>query len=388
MSGRPSCLSCGTPLAEGAKFCRACGAAVDATEAGGSPPRSAEPGAEPCPSCGAPAAPDAVFCRACGERLPGASPDHRPLPPPPAAPTAGRLDLPPPTPPRPEPPRGGGPGRVIAAVLACLALGAAVAGGAYLLIREDSSSDEAVALPVVPAGDLLDDTGTDPSTEPPPEPQPEPADEQAPTTEPEEPTQLSELTPGRYVQAGSFRTPDGAQEEVERLVGEGVAAYAIAAAEANELLPGFHVLLVGPLSGSREERLAIRELEQAQVSGLGRSLTPSASLAGPEAAAGTWEGSFEQSHLRGSRGPSTYGIEIEIAADGESGTVEYPGRDCQGSLTLIEDSEYSLAYAESIESGPCPAGGVWHLRPEGTELTAVRLHEDLQIFVHGTVPQT
>lgn len=196
---------------------------------------------------------------------------------------------------------------------------------------------------------------------------------------------LSPLTAGRYVQAGSFRSPEGAQREVDRLVSKGIDAEAVPADWADELLPGFQVLLVGPLATSGEEVEALRQLEDANVAGFGRDLTPSGELPGPVAAAGSWSGDLEQSYLRGARSPRTYRVDFTLAPDGESGTVDYPGRGCHGSLTLSEESGFSLAYSESIESGGCRAGGVWHLRPEGTLITTVRLYEDfdVQVMVDG-----
>lgn len=319
MSAPESCASCGAALGPRARFCRACGAAVEATAV--APARDDEPHA-------------------------------------------------------PQPSRARGPMLALAAFAACLLLGGLIAAGAYLLSRDDAAEEPTVGLPAAPSASLERAL---------PDPARGVASADSPTvTEPEEPRVESELSPGRYVQAGSFRSPEGAQREVDRLLGYGIDVAAVPADWASELLPGFQVLLVGPLATSGEEKRVLRRLEDANVAGFGRELTPSEAISGPEAVAGAWSGELERSHLRGGRRPSAYRVELGISADGESGTVEHLDRGCSGSLTLIEDSGYSLAYAESVVSGRCPPGGVWHLRPEGDEITAVWLHDDRQVMIDGT----
>lgn len=391
----PSCHGCGAPLAPSAKFCRECGTAVETTEPNARPaPPAGEEQARSCPSCGAAGIGETGFCRSCGERLPGpaSAPDLAPAADPERVqpPDGRRTDLPPPV----IAERRGGPGRaalVTVGFLVCILLGAVVAGGAYLLTKDDGGRDEGTTGSLF--GDVVkrsgesdpitttDGTGGDGRVG-----ETGTGEREGEEDDTSGPGELSELTPGRYIQAGSFRSAEGAQQEVDRLTEAGIAVEAIPAAEANELLPGFQVLIAGPLSGARREKQTLGALERADVTGLGKDLTPSTAVAAPNAVAGTWSGVVEQSYLRGSRRPSIYEIVLTIAADGEAGTIEYPGRECEGQLDLIEEAGYSLAYAETIESGSCPDGGVWHLRPEGGgELTAVRLHEDREIMVHGTM---
>jgi hypothetical protein len=262
----------------------------------------------------------------------------------------------------------------------------------YLLTREDDSpADSAVKWPALPDSTLptgvSDPRVTGTETEDPSAVDADDSSEGQPSAVGQQGSgTVSSLTAGRYIQAGSFRSPEGAGQEVERLREYEVDAVSLPAAWANELLPGFHVLLVGPLSAGSEEDLALRRLARAGVSGWGRYLTPTTALSGPEAVAGTWAGDVEQSSLRGPRRRTTYRIEIAIDADGGGGTIEYPERRCSGELSLIEDAGYSLAYEESIQSGGCPAGGVWHLRPTGGVLTAVRLHDDREVMVEGDLP--
>lgn len=325
-----------------------------------------------CPSCGGEIGPRAKFCRSCGAAVEAtqATPRQPGSPPPPS-----------PVPP-PAEPRGSsgarGPMLALAAFAVCLLLGGLVGGGAYLLSRDGSEDESGLGGPIV---------------DPPPPPGPGgggqgggPSDgssegEGGVETEGGE---SSGLIAGLYVQAGSFRSADGAESEAGRLAGYGVDAEVVPAAWTNELLPGFQVLLVGPLATSGEERRVLRALERANISGFGRDLTPSDSVAGPESVAGDWRGRFEQSDLRGARPPTTYVVELTLDREGE-GTVEYPGRGCFGTLSLIDDDGFSLAYAETIGSGSCPGGNVWHVRPRGTGIVAVRLHEDLdmQAMVHG-----
>lgn len=330
MSEQRQCPSCGAGVSAGARFCRGCGAAVEVTQTA-----AAEGGGEPA------------------------------------------------VPPEPPPPsRARGPVFALAAFAVCLLVGGAIAGGAYLLSRDDSGGDAVEGPSIPPIGGIPppDGEGTGIGTT---------------ETDAVDDSQgsgggLSPLAPGRYIQAGSFRSPEGAQREVDRLVGEGIDVEAVPADWADELLPGFQVLLVGPLATSGEERQALQQLEDANVAGFGRDLTPSGELSGPAVAAGSWSGDLEQSYLRGTRSPRTYRVDFTLAPGGESGTVDYPSRGCHASLTLSEESGFSLAYSESIESGSCRPGGVWHLRPEGAAVTAVRLYEDLdvQVMVDGEAVAT
>lgn len=353
MTAAARCASCGATPGLGARFCRGCGAAVEATEAASPPEDSVSGGDGPeCPSCGAPIVAGARFCHSCGEST--VAPEPAPM----------------------STSRSRGPLLALAAFATCLLLGGAVAGAVYLLSGDDSGGGTIPGkggLPiggVTPPGPGGAGSGTTGSGGDDGRDDPSPG--------------LSPLAAGRYVQAGSFRSPEGAQREVDRLVGEGIDVEAVPADWAGELLPGFQVLLVGPLATSGEEKQVLRQLEDASVAGFGRDLTSSETVPGPEAAAGEWSGELERSHLRGGRRPSVYPVDFAISADGESGTVEHVERDCSGSLTLIDDTGYSLAYAESIESGDCPRGGVWHLRPRTGEITAVWLHDDIHVMVDGT----
>lgn len=351
MSTPHDCASCGSGLAPGARFCRNCGAAAERTEVAREVDRVPSEGElRSCPACGAPIVSGARFCHSCGESAVGPEPVSTS--------------------------RTRGPVLALAAFGVCLLVGGMIAGGAYLLSRDDSD-EEAVAGPhVTPIGGTTQQGGEDTRI----------GSTDTGTDEPEGSSAgLSPLIPGRYIQAGSFRSPEGAGSEVDRLLAEGIDVKAVPADFATELLPGFQVLLVGPLASDGAERRALRELEDAGVAGFGRDLTPSEALSGPAMAAGSWSGSLEQSYLRGDRPPKTYRVDLSLSADGEGGTVDYPEQGCRGSLALQEDDGYSFAYAESIESGGCGAGGVWHLRPEGSEITAVRLYDDLdvQIMVDG-----
>lgn len=349
---------------------------MEPTQAGESAPTT-DATKKTCPNCGVAAGPNAVFCRSCGERLAPAEPP----------PTADRLPPPLSAPPLNEPRRAGSGGRVAGAVLACLLLGAAVAGGAYLLTKSDDGSGEPVGSPFAKPFPELAGGGTGSATarkRAKPEYTDSTEPEEVPIGEPEPAGGLSHLTAGRYVQAGSFRSPAGAEREVSRLVGEGIDVEAIPADEADELLPGLQVLLSGPLSGDQEEERVLEQLEEAGVRGFGRDLTPSRELSGPTSVAGEWEGSFEETHLRGSRRPKTYPVVISIDSEGATGSVTYPEQDCGGTLEFSEDDEYSLAYREWIEYGDCIDEGTWHLRPDGAQLTGTWLHDDYELMVNGS----
>lgn len=372
MTKRDRCVSCGAGLAPGSRFCRGCGAAMERTTNAVATERFAEAAVgatAACTSCGRPVDPGAVFCRNCGIRLSQQQQQQQVAPPPiPAVSTEER--------------GGRNVALVVGAVVACVLLGGSVAGGVYLLTREDQPADVIAKAPVPLEAPPASKPAASASEEP--EPEPEAAERTPPQLEAA--GTVSELNPGRYVQAGSFRSAEGAQREVERLRGYGIDATSVPAEWANELLPGFWVLIVGPLEAGNEEQLVLHQLTRANVSGFGRDLTPSTELSGPAAAAGSWGGKVERSYFKGARRAATYWIEVVIAADGESGTIGYPERGCHGTLSLIEDAGYSLAYGESIDSGECPSGGVWHMRPTDAGLTAVWLSDTHEFMVQGKVP--
>ena len=102
----PVCPKCGKAVARGAKFCRSCGAKIEAVSA----PQAAQASAAPqpaaqaavCPKCGKPVTPGAKFCRTCGAKL-EAVPRRQPAPARPGIVPPRPQPVPPPVSPRPVP---------------------------------------------------------------------------------------------------------------------------------------------------------------------------------------------------------------------------------------------------------------------------------------------
>ena len=188
---------------------------------------------------------------------------------------------------------------------------------------------------------------------------------------------------GRYVQAGSFRTVPGAEAERQRLEDDGIRVMVVESDQAQELYPGFQVLLGGPFPSPGPERSLVRRLHgDAVPSAFGRSLSPAAEIAGPEAIAGRWAGTLERS---GSSRPALDGplpVTLTAPADGQSATLDFGGLHCEVDLSLRAATAVSLTYGQE---GGCVGGGGWRLRPSGEGLSLVLLPPDSETIVLGSL---
>ncbi len=111
----PVCASCAALLKEGARFCLACGKAVEPEDPG-------TRGRPTCHACGAALRPGALFCMTCGK---AAEPAPRKRPPPSRAHAQKRRS------------------RLVAASASLAAVGALLAGGWFLFLRDNSDSGPA-----------------------------------------------------------------------------------------------------------------------------------------------------------------------------------------------------------------------------------------------------
>lgn len=296
-----------------------------------------------CANCGSELAPGATFCRNCGARY------EEPA----AAPASPR-----------EPDPAGGRSHTalwVGLVIVLIGAGAALA---ILLSGESSSSRTTV---------LVDRAGktTTVTTET------EPTEPDTVSTDSADPN--SEVDPGLYVQAGSFRTVEGAEEERERLVAAGIDVSVISSDGAAELYPGFQVLFGGPIGSAAQERRLLADLENNGVDGFARDLSPAPLLGGASDAAGRWTGTLNRTSGERPKLNDDLPVTVEIEPGGRAGTLE-TADGCSESLSLKEEGPTTLTYSQDT---PCVSGGEVFVRPAGDELMVSMLPLDTDIFVTG-----
>lgn len=280
-----------------------------------------------CDSCSEPVDPGAAFCRNCGKRVAvGASPSEPDLKP----------KLPPP-PPRPEA-RGKRPSRTVVflAFLISVILGVVAGWGLFQLVSRDDLELSEVSARATEDGSADDEQGEESSDAP----------------------VADAISSGDYVRAGSFLTEDAAQSEAMRLRSRTGLDIGLAPSEiATETLPGFFILIVGPVDGG-EANDAVKALKRGGVSdAFSGELSPASELTDPGSLAGAWNANLRQADPRLSE---TGAIRTMFSIDpsGQGGETSYPGG-CRGSLEL-EGTEGSVAtYSEALDGGSCPAPGEW-----------------------------
>jgi hypothetical protein len=189
----------------------------------------------------------------------------------------------------------------------------------------------------------------------------------------------AEVDPGLYVQAGSFRTLSGAEEERERLAAAGVEVDVISSDGAAELYPGFQVLFGGPIAGDAEERRLLKELEENGVDGFARDLSPAPSLAGAGDAAGVWAGTLDRDSGEHPNLTDSLPVTVEIEPDGLAGTLE-TADGCSEGLSLKQEGPNTLTY---FQDASCVSGGDVFVRPAGEELMVSMLPLGTDVFVTG-----
>lgn len=284
-----------------------------------------------CANCGNRLAEGALFCRACGAR-------HQPET---SAATARR-----PSPPSGKPPRGGR--RVALAALAILVLGAGAAA-AIVLGDDDASSSTTVVV------DGTDGRGR----------------------------AVESVSGGRYVQAASFKTFPHAEAERERLAGLGIDVYTLSSDAAQELYPGFQVLVGGPFSDPTEARALLDQLHaNGTRDAFVRKLTPALSSGGPGAIAGSWYGSVERVSGERPQLNDTFPTLLTIDPDGRYGSLYFSIAECEVKLTLTMETDAVLGYSQDPS---CIGNGLWRIRrgEEGLMLSLLPAGSD--VLVLGTL---
>lgn len=297
-----------------------------------------------CTGCGSAVAAGARFCRACGTPVTSGAPEPEPEPEAETTTVAAAADVPLAWSDE-APRRSGGRGpfvAILAVVMVTMSAGGGV--GAYLLLRDDSSSADADWSEVLsPIDDgVYSDGGSEGSTE-------------------EETPLAAEIDAGLYVQLGSF-LGDGATREADRLREHGMDAFVIDSNGVAELLPAFKVVVAGPLESTRDQRRVLRAGRAAGVDGIPKTLTPAAESASP---AGVGSGSFGGTLTKAGREVE---VGMDFSTDGRSATIGYARPSCAGELRLVDAAGAVLTYAERITSGPCQGDGAWSVKPAGDEI--------------------
>ena len=317
-----------------------------------------------CANCGRPLPSGARFCRGCGA--------------PAQAPTPALA-----TPPTPPPARRrSGRGRTVLLALLIGLLAGIGAGAAVLLLgqgedekRSETGPSQAATVPATQA----------PATESGEADSAAGGEAGAAMAEASGAT-VGLVVAGSYVQAGSFRSPENAEGERDRLVAEGVEVEVIESDQAQELYPGFQVLVAGPFETAAAARPTLRLLRDSGVpSAFLRPLSPAREIAGPEAIAGNWSGELERS---GSDRPSLNGklrTLLRAAPDGRSAELEFPELGCSIDLSLAAATAVALAYRQA--SG-CVGVGEWRLRPEGGSVALTLLPPENDTIVLGNLRGT
>jgi SPOR domain len=322
---------------------------------------SAQPGggtadARTCPRCGRPMAPTASFCRSCGARYEEPTPAPAPAP---AAP-----------PPAPEP-AGSTKGRRSAAGLVFLALAIVLAGAGIAAAIALSGSGGSSSTTVLTVREQPTDEGT--------------GELGATSDDGDAPTATAgAVEAGRYIQAGSFKFLDDAEAERERLAGEGIDVQVVSSETAQELYPGFQVLLAGPLQAGSEEALLLKQLHRHGVpSAFARDLTPAAELHGYDVLEGTWTGWLEESSTSRPRLNRKLHLTLAMDPGGRGGMMVFLNVECVFRLTAAGPPT-GASFSFDQESD-CIGSGTWRLRPSEGGLTLTLLPPDSDLIVLGTL---
>jgi hypothetical protein len=184
---------------------------------------------------------------------------------------------------------------------------------------------------------------------------------------------------GRYVQAGSFKFAGDAEKERQRLASAGIDVEVVPSEEAQELYPGFQVLLGGPLYSGTEEATLLKGLHRNGVpSAFARPLTPA--LPAPpysKLARGTWTGKLEESSTSHPKLDRTLPVTFVTSANGKEGTLI--DVNCVAELQAEQSAGPALRFGRS--SG-CFAGS-WRVRPSDGKLMLALLPPSSDLIVLG-----
>ena len=301
-------------------------------------------GGRVCQSCGHSLSRSAAFCRNCGARYEEPPTEQTATPSPPAVPDAGARAA--------RGRRGPSGAFVFLAVAIVLAAGGIAAA---LLLSGGGSSATTTALTQSPAaGTPEGDSGA----------------EAAPAA--------GSIEAGRYVQAGSFKFAADAEKERRRLAAVDVDVDVVPSEDAQELYPGFEVLLGGPLASGSEEALLLKRLHRNGVpSAFARPLTP----APPHGKLGdrTWTGKLEESSSSHPKLDRNLPVTFVTLDGGKQGRLIFLDINCVAELQAEPSAGPTLRFERS--SG-CFSGS-WQVRPVGGKLMLTFLPPESDAIVLG-----
>jgi hypothetical protein len=300
-----------------------------------------------CGQCGHQLAAGAVFCRSCGARYEEPAPPAQASPSPPAQ---GRRRI---------------SGALLFLVFAVVVTAAGLAV-VLLLDRDDSSSTVTVAVSKE-ASTAEEGTASEPAVV-------EGPAVVVPASSP------GSIEPGRYVQAGTFKFIADAESERERLAADGIRVDVVRSEEAQELYPGFQVLLGGPVRSAAAENSLLRKLRHSGVpSAFARPLTPAQGASPSELGGGTWTGELEESSTTKPILDRGLPVTFVVSADGQEGRLTFADPRCVAELEAEPSTGPSLRFGRS--SG-CFAG-TWRVRPTEDGLMLSLLPADSDVIVIG-----
>jgi hypothetical protein len=191
------------------------------------------------------------------------------------------------------------------------------------------------------------------------------------------------IAPGRYIQAGSFKTVDHAELERDRLAADGIDVSVVSSDLAAELYPGFQVLLTGPYADRRGQAAMLKALHRNGVpSAFARDLSPAPAVGGPAGAEGRWVGELNRSSGEHPNLSGPLPVTLELEPGGETGKLEFETLGCRDGLLLREDVEAYLVYDRTRH---CAAGGDLLIRPGGDMAQLSILPVDSDALVLGTL---
>jgi SPOR domain len=301
-----------------------------------------------CQGCGHSLSGGADFCRRCGTRYEEPPTERLAAPPPappPAAPTGGA------GPEGAKRPRASGP---LIFLAGAIVLAAAAVAAALLLTGNDSSSTTTVLTP----GNGASTAGGSSSTS--------------------APLASGSIEAGRYVQAGSFKFAPDAEKERRRLAGAGIDVDVVPSDSAQELYPGFQVLLGGPLQSGSEESALLKSLHRNGVpSAFARPLTPAPAHA--RLGDGTWTGKLEESSSSRPKLDRTLPLTFVTSEGGKKGMLIFLDISC---VAEVEAEPSSGPILKFRRSAGCFSGS-WQVRPAGRKLMLAFLPPDSDVIVLG-----
>jgi hypothetical protein len=186
---------------------------------------------------------------------------------------------------------------------------------------------------------------------------------------------------GRYIQAGSFQTAAHAEAERLRLAEQGIEVEVVSSDGAQELYPGFHVLVGGPFQSHAAEARMLDGLHRNGVpSAFARELAPAPNSGEP--AAGRWAGEVERTSAENPNLDAVLPVTLALASDETAGSLDFTTISCHADLKLTSATGSVLTYSEKPA---CAGAGTLRVRSLGEELMLTLQSPRTDTFALGTI---